>query len=280
MTETLTAAQAKARTPAANTDDATSPGSGGRRGTWRGAGARIASAAVVLAIWQVAGDDSRQINFPTVTRTLRSLWDLTASGELPRAVWDSDQTLFLGYAIGLAVAVPLGLAMGTSRVFRAAFRPYVTVMMAIPMIAVIPVLQAIFGLGFSTRVLVVVLFTIPYVTTAVATGTASLPVDLAEMSRSFSRSRWHRFRTVVLLHALPTALTGIRLGLAHALIGMIIAELYLVSTGIGSILTYYRGQFDAGAVFAIAIAVVVQGYLLLGLARLAERHAIRKVRPA
>lgn len=241
---------------------------------------RIASVLVLLTMWQLLGDDSKQMNFPTLTRTIASIQTLVESGELQRAVWDSDQTLFLGYVIGLAVAVPLGLLMGLSRIFRAGFQPYITVMMTIPMIAIIPILQAIFGLGFFTRVLVVVLFTIPYVATSIATGTYSLPNDLDEMSRSFSGSRWFRLRNVVIPYALPTAMTGIRLGLAHALIGMVIAELYLVSSGIGSLLTLYRGRFDAGAVFAIAIAVIAQGYLLLGIARWAERYVTRKARPA
>jgi ABC-type nitrate/sulfonate/bicarbonate transport system permease component len=177
------------------------------------------------------------------------------------------------------VALPLGALSGSSRIAHAAVNPYMTVIMAVPAITVVPILQAMFGLGVTTRAVLIFMFTVPYLVTQTAAGIASLPEQLDQMSRSFSVTGLRRIRQVILPQALPSIMSGLRLGLAHAIVGMVIAELYLVSHGIGSILSYYESRFDSGRVFAIALATVIQGVILIGLARIAERYVLRRVRP-
>jgi ABC-type nitrate/sulfonate/bicarbonate transport system permease component len=258
------------------------------RGRLRGAAAapglrntvlRLLTLGVLLGIWQLVGNDAETINFPTFTRTASAFGSLIASGELPRALADSDTALAYGFLAAVAVSLPLGALLGSSRIAHAAVNPYMTVIMAVPAITVVPILQAMFGLGLTTRAVLIFLFTVPYLVTSTAAGIASLPEQLDQMSRSFSVTGLRRLRQVVLPQALPSMMSGLRLGLGHAIVGMVIAELYLVSNGIGSILSYYEDRFDAGRVFAIALATVIQGVILIGIARMAERSVLKKVRP-
>jgi ABC-type nitrate/sulfonate/bicarbonate transport system permease component len=258
------------------------------RGRLRGAGGhgprnlllRLLTLGVLIGIWQLVGNDAAQIDFPTFTRTASSFGSLIASGELPRALGDSDLALVYGFVAAVVLGLPLGALAGSSRIARASVSPYMTVIMAVPAITVVPILQAMFGLGVTTRAVLIFMFTLPYLVTQTAAGISSLPEQLDQMSRSFSVTGLRRLRQVVLPQALPSIMSGLRLGLAHAIVGMVIAELYLVSNGIGSILSFYETRFDSGRVFAIALATVIQGVILIGLARVAERYVLRRVRPA
>ena len=92
-------------------------------------------------------------------------------------------------------------------------------------------LQAIFGLGLGTRIVVVFIFAFVYITVNTEVGVRSVPGDIVEMARSFGASRWQRLTRVVLPHAFPAIMAGARLGLGRGVVGMVIAELFLVELG-------------------------------------------------
>jgi ABC-type nitrate/sulfonate/bicarbonate transport system permease component len=230
----------------------------------------------VIAAWQAIGDDSAQIRMPTFTRTFAAFTELVMSGELPRALIDSNVALVLGYFSALAVALPVGTAMGSSRRVRSLVSPYLIILLSTPLIAVLPILQAVFGLGLGTRVVVVFIFSFIYITVNTEVGVRSVPAELREMARSFGATRWQRLWTVVLPHAFPAIMAGARLGLGRAVVGMVIAELFLVSSGLGSMLSLYMARFDSGIVLAIALTMVLEGMILTALARRVERAVVRR----
>ena len=237
---------------------------------------RFSILVLLIAGWQLIGDDSRQINMPTFTRTAASFWSLVESGELPAALLISNVGLFWGYLLALSVSVPLGVWMGTSETARKVVNPYLTIMLSMPLIAVLPILQAIFGLGLLTRVVVIFIFSFVYITVNTVVGVRSVPDDLIEMSNSFCASGGQKLRKIVLRHAFPAIMAGARLGLARAVVGMVIAELFLVSSGLGSLLSFYLQRFDAGAVLAIALTMVGEGIVVMTIARKVEAALLRK----
>lgn len=237
---------------------------------------RFAILFVIIAAWQIVGDDTRQIRMPTFTRTAASFWRMIESGELPRALLQSNIALVWGYLLALCVSIPLGIFMGTVTTVRKVVSPYLIIMLSTPLIALLPILQAAFGLGIETRIVVIFIFSFIYITINTMVGIRSVPADLIEMADSFCATRLQRLRKVVLRHAFPAIMAGARLGLARAVVGMVIAELFLVSTGLGSLLSFYMQRFDAGAVLAIALTMVAQGIVLITLARKVESVLIRK----
>lgn len=231
---------------------------------------------VIIVAWQIVGDDSRQIRMPTFTRTASSFWSMVASGELPRALVQSNIGLLFGYLLALSISIPLGILMGLSGTMRKLVNPYLTIMLSTPLIALLPILQAAFGLGLTTRVVVIFIFSFIYIAVNAMVGVRSVPEDIVEMARSFGASKAQLLRKIILRHAFPAIMAGARLGLARAVVGMVIAELFLVSTGLGSLLSFYMQRFDAGAVLAIALTMVAQGVILIALARKAEAALLRR----
>ncbi|WP_116953422.1 ABC transporter permease [Jiangella endophytica] len=232
---------------------------------------RVVSLAALLTTWQLAGTETG-LGFPSFTRTLSTLGDLVTTPAFWTAVWGTNQALLLGFALALAVAVPLAIAMGRSRLVTLTVRPYLSVLIAVPVIAFLPVIQIVFGLSLAARVIVVFLFAFAYIAVNGAVGVRSTDPSLVEMARSFGASRLAVLREVVLPAAVPAFMTGIRVGLGQALIGMVVAELALVGAGIGSLITDAQGRFDVTTVLAITLVIVIEGILLLTMVGAVERR--------
>lgn len=231
---------------------------------------RLGIFVAIIAGWQWVGDDGAQIRMPTFTRTVGAFWSMIVSGELPTALLESNVALFWGYLLALSVGIPLGIAMGSIGVVRRVISPYLLILLSTPLIAVLPVLQTIFGLGLGTRIVVVFIFSFVYITINTMVGVRSVPADLLEMANSFCATRSQRLIKVILPHTFPAIMAGARIGLGRGVVGMVIAELFLVSSGLGSVLAFYMTRFDSGHVLAIALTMVLEGVVVIAIARRVE----------
>ncbi len=241
--------------------------------TWGGRLAvRLGALAAFIGIWQLAGNDTIGLLFPTFERTLDAFWGLIANGTLVTALLVTNQTLVVGFAIMLLVGVPLGIVTARVSLLDRIVTPYMTFLVAIPVIALIPVIQALLGLTFMARVTVVVLFGIPYVIINTAVAVRRVDPVLTEMARSFGAKRAAVLRDVVLPAAVPGIMAGIRIALGQALIGMVVAELTIVGAGVGSLIADLQGRFRVAPVLAIAVTIVLEGVLLMTIVEWIERR--------
>ncbi len=233
---------------------------------------RLLAAGALIGTWQLVGNDTIGLLFPTFGRTLSAFWDLVQDGRLPRALFITNQTLIVGFALMLAIGIPLGIISARSSLLDRIVTPYVTFLVAIPVIALVPVIQAILGLTFAARVTVVILFGLPYVVINTAVAVRRVDPVLTEMAVSFGAKRWAVLRDVVLPAAVPGIMTGIRIALGQALIGMVVAELTIISAGVGSLIADLQGRFRVAPVLAIAVTVVLQGVILMTIVEWIERR--------
>jgi len=238
-------------------------------------GLRLGLLAALLIGWQLIGNDEVRLRMPSAVRTFQSLVKLTVDGDLLPRLYQSNVAMVMGYGLALVVGISSGLAMGLVPLFGSIARPYLLALIALPMIGILPLIQAIFGIGVSARVVVVFVVAFLYVALNSEVGARSIRPELREMAHSFGASRWQMMRYVILPQAFPSIMAGTRLGLQRAISGMVLAELFLSGVGIGSLLSFHRNRLDAGAVFAIALTMVLEGVILLGAARWLERRVTR-----
>lgn len=240
---------------------------------------RLGILALFLGIWQFLGNDEVRLAMPTFTRTVAALGDLLAAGwgegTLLEGMVITNQALVGGYVLALAVSLPLGIVMGSSRAIARVASPYLTILLAAPMIALVPIVQLVFGLTLAGRIVVVFLFSFIYMTINTMVGVREADPELKEMARSFGATRGQLLRLVILPGAVPAIMAGIRLGLGRAIIGMIIAELSLIGAGIGSLILEFQVRFQPAYVFAIVMLAVLEGVLLMEIARRIEGRFAR-----
>lgn len=190
----------------------------------------------LVALYEAAAYAVGPFFLPTVQAIVRGGIDLVRDGSINK-LWPALLDLVLGFGIAVGLGLPIGIAMGGSRLVDYFLGVYARALFVTPLIAVLPVVGIIFGYGLVFRVTVVVLFAIFFLILQTASGVRDVDPRLVETARCFGVTRLQRTWKVTLPSALPFIVSGLRLGLANAYGGMILAQLWVVRPGgLGEIL--------------------------------------------
>ena len=186
----------------------------------------------------------------------------------------------LGYLAALAIGIPVGLAAGWFRRLQYALDPWLNFFNSLPRIALLPILVILFGVsGPGAKIAVVFLGAFFSIVIPTLQGVRTVDRRFLDVARSFRASRSHLFRSVVVPATVPFIITGMRLGIARALIGVVTAELYTQTEGIG-VLIRRATELRQGdrALFGVLI-FTISGIIGVELIRRLEQR-YQKWRPA
>lgn len=249
-----------------------------------------ASLVIGATIWEVAGQLSNpSFMAPLLGSEILAPWIGKAGhpGTLPRLFVFIEQGEFLGslasslvlfvtgFAIALIVAVPFGFVLARLALLRVALEDYILVLYVTPMVAMIPFILAIIGFDFWPKVLVVTLFAFFPILYNTLEGARSVKPELIEVAKSFRTSERALWRDVLIPYTLPYALTGIRQATGRALVGMIAAEFFLSTSGLGEEIMVSSRNFDMAGVLATIIVITVLGVGLMRIVQACEaRYAV------
>ena len=217
-----------------------------------------------MALWEIVGRHTSAAFLVPLSTTLVRLWSMVASGQLVTQLLNSAALFATGFALALVVGAPLGLLLARVRSLRIAVEPYVMILYATPMVALIPFILSMMGFGFVPKVLVVFLFAIFPILYNTVEGARSIKPELIEVARSFRSSEWALWRDVMVPYTLPFTMTGVRQAIGRGLVGMVAAEFFLSSTGLGQIIMTASQNFDTAGVFA---SILIIGLIGVGLMR-------------
>jgi len=128
------------------------------------------------------------------------------------------------------------------------------------------------GFGFAPKALVVFLFALFPILYNTIEGARSLKPETIEVARSFRSNELEIWRDVLIPYTLPFALTGIRLGVGRGLVGMVAAEFFLSSSGIGQLIMRSGQDFDIPGLYGAIFAITILGVLLISLGRALENR--------
>lgn len=163
--------------------------------------------------------------------------------------------LVLGYALAAGIGIPLGLATGWFKKLQWVLDPWLNFFNSLPRIALLPILVIMFGVfGPWSKVAVIFLGAFFAVIIPTVQGVRTVDRRFVDVARSFKASEWLMFRSVVAPATVPFIITGLRLGVARALIGVVTAELYTQTEGLGVMIRRATDLFQSDrALFAILI---------------------------
>jgi len=162
-----------------------------------------------------------------------------------------------GLVAGIALAVPVGLAMGYNRRVSAALVPIFGFFRPIPPIAFIPLMILWFGIGELSKILLIFAASFNYTVLNSAAGMRAVPEQLIRKGRNLGLTRWQLFSSVMLPAAMPHVFTGIKTSTAVSWAIVVAAELIAAQEGLGFIIQ------DAGTFFRITD--VFFGIIIIGL---------------
>jgi ABC-type nitrate/sulfonate/bicarbonate transport system permease component len=226
------------------------------------------SLAAGLALWELVGRESSPAFLVPFSATMQRLWELLVGGTLVAETLDSAGLFATGFVLSVVVGIAAGLVLARVQVLRVALEPYIMVLYTTPMVALIPFILSLMGFGFTPKVLVVFLFGVFPVLYNTVEGARSIKPEMLEVARSFRSGERALWRDVMLPYTLPFAMTGIRLAIGRCLVGMVAAEFFLSSNGLGQLIMSASQNFDTGGLFAAitVICLIGVGLMRLGLA--------------
>ncbi|HEY7202340.1 MAG TPA: ABC transporter permease [Candidatus Dormibacteraeota bacterium] len=234
---------------------------------------------MLLAGWEWYGRRTNPLLFTYPTAIAGASVDLVRAGVLWKALGQSLSVLGWGLLLAIVVGVAAGLAMGRSRVAEGLLQVPVDALYATPIVALVPVIVLWVGFGPVAKVVVVFLFSVFAIVLNTARGVREVDPDLVEVARSYLAREVGLWKDVVLPSALPYVVTGIRLAVGRALVGVVIAEFYTSISGLGYLIVTYANTFQTARVFVpvvilMALGVAVTWFLQLLEARLAPWQAL------
>ncbi len=204
--------------------------------------------------------------------------DLFGSGDIYNDLYVSGTEFFWGYFLSVAVAIPFGIGMGWYKKMAYVFDPFVNAMNATPRVALLPLIIIWLGIGIPSKVGIIFLGAVFPMLINARDGVKTTPQNLLNAAKSFGASEWQIFRSVVFPSTVPFILTGLRLGVGRALVGVLVGELYAATAGIGFMITVAGATFQTDKVFVGILIFATSGVILTTILDRAE-HRFDKWRP-
>ncbi|MGH3211824.1 MAG: ABC transporter permease [Trebonia sp.] len=236
---------------------------------------RLASVAAILIAWQVYGGSINPILLSDPSAVAVAFVDMVRDGSLGHALASSLEVLGLGFLFGAVAGVVIGLAAGRSETIAALIDLPVNALYAVPAVALVPVIVLWFGFAATTKTVVVFLFVIFPVLINTTRGVREVDPELVEVARSFCSSERRMWFDLVLPSALPFIVTGLRLAIGRALIGVIVAEFYTSLSGLGDLITTNASNFQTARMFVPIVVIALLGVIFTALLELAERSLVQ-----
>ncbi|MGV9796514.1 ABC transporter permease [Mycobacterium sp. NPDC003449] len=184
-------------------------------------------------------------------------------------VWVSATEIGIGLGAAILIGVPVGVVCGWNKWVYFAVDPWLTILYALPIVALAPLLINIVGIGLAAKALIVFLFAVFPIAINTLVGVRATPNQFLSVAQVYGASRAMILRSVVLPGAVPFILTGLRLAGGRALVGMVVAEFTAAEAGVGFRLQVAGATLQTGLLFALLA--------LLGLVGVAYSAVIRAI---
>src|ERR671914_96462 len=227
-----------------------------------------AAVMVFLTAWELVGNVFGMIN-PMFMSAPSLIWkaavQLFASGEIWNDLYVSGVEFGWGYLLSVVVGVPFGIATGWYKKMSYIFDPFINAMNATPRVALLPLVIIWLGIGILSKVGIIFLGAVFPILINTRDGVKTTPVNLLTAAKSFGASEWTLFKTVVLPSTIPFILTGLRLGLGRAIVGVMVGELYAATAGIGFMITVAGATFQTDKVFVGVLIFALTGMFMTDL---------------
>ncbi len=224
----------------------------------------IAGVVTFLVVWELVGNVLQLINpmfMSAPSLIFTAAVGMFSSGEIYNDLYVSGIELFWGFLLSALVAVPFGIMVGWYKRMAYIFDPFINAMNATPRVALLPLVIIWLGIGILSKVGIIFLGAVFPILINTRDGVKTTPYNLLTAARSFGASEWTLFKTVVLPSTIPFILTGLRLGLGRAIVGVMVGELYAATAGIGFMITVAGATFQTDKVFVGVLIFALTGMM-------------------
>jgi ABC-type nitrate/sulfonate/bicarbonate transport system permease component len=237
---------------------------------------RLGVVIAILIVWEIAARfliDPLFIAPPSrVVASLGTVWDTSG---VPAALRVTLYELAVAFLISTVIGLVVGLAVGLQPFARRSMMPIILLLYGLPQITILPIFILLFGIGPPSKIAFGITHGTFAIIIAIVAGVQNLKPILLVSAHSMGASRWQILRWVIFPHMIPSFFAGMRLGMSGVLLGVLLAELYVSTTGIGHFTTMFTENFDPTKLFGLIAMLATMAIVLNEFVRRAEAHFSR-----
>jgi ABC-type nitrate/sulfonate/bicarbonate transport system permease component len=207
------------------------------------------------------------------SEVLRALFiTVLPDDRITAALGSSVFEIAFAYALSVVFGTFVGLAVGSTALSRQAFFPMILVLYAIPQVSLIPLFVLMFGLGSASKIAFGFSHGIFPVMVAVIGGMNNVPALYVRGARSMGASRFEIIRHVIFPNMVPSFFVGLRLAMTMTMLGVILAELYVSTGGVGYFARVFAENYNPAPLFALIGSLAAIALAFNACVRVAERR--------
>ena len=245
------------------------------RGLGRRTGMFLLTIAVGLVLWQLLAGHFGSALIASPRETWEAGIALAEDGTLWESVRASSQRILLGWGLGLVVGAPVGLLMGRIRIVRELSEPYIEFFRFIPPIAFVTLAVIWFGLGDTSKIVLIFYTAVFIVTINTMAGAVATDENKLRAAASLGANRFQILHSVVLPSAIPYIVTGARLAMGNSFLTIVSAEIVAADHGLGALIWTSRNYGRIDWTFVGIITLGILGFSFDRALRLAVRPLAR-----
>ncbi|MBI4967408.1 MAG: ABC transporter permease [Rhodospirillales bacterium] len=215
----------------------------------------------LLGLWHLAATFFGYNFFPTPGAVFKTLPALFGEAEAAANIAASVKRMLAGFALALAVAVPLGLMMGRSPLVAKLVKPLVATIYPVPKAALMPIIMLWLGIGDAAKIFVIFIgASLPLLQHSFG-GALAVDQKLIWSAQAMGLGPVKRLFAVVLPSALPEVMIGCRVGIIMALIVMVSSEMIARQSGVGNLLFNSADMALYDTVYAMIVVIAAIGFV-------------------
>ena len=206
---------------------------------------------IVLLIWEFICRFAQvpEYIFPAPSVIWSAAAELGATRWLEHAMATLEVAL-VGYAVAIALAIPLAIAITRSQVLSRIIMPWLVVIQSTPIVAVAPIIVVTLGAGMLPRVVITTLIAFFPLVVSTALGLASVPAELVELSRSLRATTSRQYWQIRMPFAVPYVFSALKVSITLAIVGAVVAEFVAAEKGLGYLILFATSSFKVPVAFA------------------------------
>jgi ABC-type nitrate/sulfonate/bicarbonate transport system permease component len=226
---------------------------------------------VLFGIWEVVARGFVDPSFMSPpSLVIASLGELFATPGVNQALITTFLELAAAFALSVAVGLAAGFLVGLHGFSRRSLLPIVLLLYATPQVTILPLFILYFGIGPASKIAFGMSHGMFPIIVTVAAGVQNIKSVLLLSARSMGASPRQILRWVIFPHMIPSFFTGMRLGMTAALLGVLLAELYVSSAGVGQFTHTFADSFEPTKLFGLISVLALMAIVLNEIVRRAE----------
>lgn len=225
---------------------------------------RLWTLVVLLAVWEVVARAFGDPNFVAPPSVVAQNLIPTIAGD-PKLTAALGMALFeivTAFVLAIVVGAAFGIAIGITQTGRRTLFPFVLLLFGLPQVALLPLVILMFGLGPQSRIAFGFTHGVLPIMVTTITGMRTVSPLLLASARSMGATRTQILRHIVFPTMVASVFTGLRLAMSLTLLGVILAELYVSSNGIGSFTLIFAETFKPGKLYALILVLALTAVVL------------------